>query len=125
MTLKSHLETSRNYVLTTCQTYTNSQVTDTYIMHGTSHQHSYPTLIYHMLNQYQLIIPNHGKVFLLIPKPCHWITNHHVYCCSCQIRDHIYIQPLKYNSYKAYVKLTIHKYNHLPIMHNHSRESII
>jgi len=33
MTLKYHLETSRNYVLTTCQTYTNSQVTDIYIMH--------------------------------------------------------------------------------------------
>jgi len=32
-TLKSHLETSRNYVLTTRQTYTNSQVTDTYIIH--------------------------------------------------------------------------------------------
>jgi len=32
-TLKSHLETSRNYVLTTWQTHTNSQVTDTYIIH--------------------------------------------------------------------------------------------
>jgi len=36
------------------------------------------------------------------------------------VTTYTYIEPLKYNSYKAYAKLIIHTYNPLPIMHTHS-----
>jgi len=104
-TLKPHLETPRDYV----PTYTDSQEINTYIMHRNfiltsitnthlSHVEPVPTRYYQPWEKCLLPYHYHATGLPIL----------NVHCCSCQICDHIYIQPLMYNSHKDHAKLTIY-----------------
>jgi len=106
--LKHDLEVSP-YVLTTYQTYTNSQVIDTYIMH----RNFIPTSVTNLHLSHVESVPTRYYqpwVKCLFPYQYHAtrLPTINVHRCSCQICDHIYIQPLMYSSYKDHAKLTIH-----------------
>ena len=80
----------------------NNQEIHTYIMH----RNFLPTPIANPHLPHVEPIPTRcyqpwEKCLPLIPILWHWITNHqYIHRCSCQICDHIYIQPLMYNPHK-------------------------
>ena len=85
-TLKSHLETSRDYVLTIQQTYTNSQVTDT----NTIHRNLIPSFITNPYLSYVESIPTRHsqpwvKCFSSYQSHATGLPNHHVHCAHVKL----------------------------------------